>query len=148
MRIMRIRRREPGQERTSLKHSTRAQGHRVTLTAAPRELSLQQRRALRLSPPRPRDMTGNVQLYLPADGGAVLRMRGPLVRFGAAVNIGLIDVGAVARWMLSRRRAEVGLVTPKFEQIGRLNGMSQNAYRRRDQLPVSRSGAGRSRVCP
>ena len=37
MRIMRIRRREPGQERTSLKHSTRAQGHRVTLTAAPRE---------------------------------------------------------------------------------------------------------------
>lgn len=32
-------------------------------------------------------MTGNVQLYLPADGPAVLRMRGPLVGFARMVNI-------------------------------------------------------------
>jgi len=33
-----------------------------------------------------RDMTGNVQLYLPAGGLAPVRMGGPLVRFAARVK--------------------------------------------------------------
>ena len=87
---MRIRRREPGQERTSLKHSTRAQGHRVTLTAAPRELSLQQRRALRETPPRPpghhRQCSALSDRADPRANSGRSRMAAPLGGFAPRVN--------------------------------------------------------------
>ena len=60
---MRGRRSEPGHNRTSLKRSTRAHGHRVTLTAAPENPRVPTEKGLAWCE-GPRDKTGNVQLYL------------------------------------------------------------------------------------
>ena len=78
-------------DRASLKRSTRRE-RRVTLTAAPRALAPIDKGLARLRQ-GPRDMTGNVQLYLPECVLPRIRMGGPLVGFGGRVK---------DRWGLSR----------------------------------------------
>jgi len=82
---MRGRRSEPGRGRTSLKRSTRALGHRVTLTAAPENPKAPTEKGLACGE-GPRDMTGNVQLYLAEAGRALTRMAAPLGAFGVWVK--------------------------------------------------------------
>lgn len=86
MRIMRRRRPQPGNGRTSLKRSTRANRHRVTLTADPKERYRSNREGPRHARQGPRTITANVQLYLTAWTRGLRRMRGPLVGFGVRVN--------------------------------------------------------------
>jgi hypothetical protein len=104
-------------ENASLKRSTRAHGHRVTLTAAPnspgassrvrggakQESSIDKGLLERLEGPR--DMTGNVQLYLTGRPCRALRMGAPLAGIGVGVKVGeLCQLSPISVYQCSYRR--------------------------------------------